>query len=295
MQGIFAKSMLGSLLGNNSLVIIDNPAHGKHRKMISPAFHYARLAQLVPIMIGETAHKIDDVVASFPAASSDPHLTVELHSFFIALTFRIIMSSSFGNSLDIVPSASSVIHHALSVTMPIMQKRQLALVNYIPLIRHLPILGKTEGDRGKRDMEDVVMQMVQLRRAGQSHANCEGNDLLDILLEARDPQTGEGFDDAQIRSDAMTFVLAGHETTSSLMTFVMRDLLLRPEVYRQCREEVERVTGGGPLMKEHLPALTLIDACIHESVAPPPIPGSPSALSVSLCDRLSPPLFLRLL
>ena len=266
-KGVIVQTMLGSLLGSNSLVIIDNPAHGKHRKMIAPAFHYAKLSQLTSIMIDETARKIDEVVQSLPSGPSPGPQYVELHAFFIALTFKIIMSSSFGNSLEAIPSASAKIHHALTVTLPILQKRQLALIEYMPIISRLPILGKTEKEKGKKDMEDVVMEMVQQRRAGKSHSLCEGNDLLDILLEARDPHTGEGFDDLQIRSDAMTFVLAGHETTSSLMTYVMRDLVLRPAVYRECREEVERVTGGGPLLREHLPALTVIDACIHESAS----------------------------
>ena len=265
------SGMLGSLFGPNSLVIIDNPAHARHRKMTAPAFHHARLAQMCSIMIQETANKIGEVAAA-AAASEAGHTTVELHAFFIGLTFRIIISSAFGNSLEAIPDAGEIIHHALSVTMPIMQKRQLALINYIPILRSLPILGKTESDAGKKAMEEVTMQMVQQRRAGASHSNCDGDDLLDILINARDPETGEGFSDEQIRSDAMTYVLAGHETTSSLMCWVMRDLIQRPALYQQCREEVERVTNGGPLETSHLASLTLIDACVHESVACSSIP-----------------------
>ena len=73
----------------------------------------------------------------------------------------------------------------------------------------------------------------------------------------------------------MTFVLAGHETTSSLMTWVMRDLMMRPDLWQQCREEVERVTGGGALKAEHLSELVLVDACIHESFRlRPPVPST---------------------
>ena len=59
------------------------------------------------------------------------------------------------------------------------------------------------------------------------------------------------------------------------MTFVIRDLTLRPQLWRQCREEVERVTAGGPLLAHHLASLTLIDACIHETFRLlPPLPGN---------------------
>ena len=272
-KGVLTKTMLGALFGPHSLVIIDNPAHSRHRKMIAPAFHYAQLSHMASIMIAETARKVDELCGDM-GKEGKGEVGVELHALFIALTFRIIMSSSFGDSLEAIPHASATIHHALTVTLPILQKRQLALVEYIPLVRHLPILGKRESDEGKRAMEDVVDRMVEARRAGASHSNCQGTDLLDILLNARDPDTGESFSNEVVRSNAMTFVLAGHETTSSAVTFIMRDLLLRPALYAQCREEVERVTEGGPLVAEHLSSLTIIDACLHETMRlRPPVPG----------------------
>ena len=73
------------------------------------------------------------------------------------------------------------------------------------------------------------------------------------------------------------------------MTFVIRDLLLRPQLYQQCREEVERATQGGPLLKEHLPSLTIIDACIHES-APPPVTLTSYLSHDSLSDIPLPPV-----
>lgn len=278
-KGVITKTMLGSLFGMESIILTDNPAHDKRRKLIAPAFHYAKLSSMASIMINETQRKIDEV------SSLDE---IELHQFFTQLTFAIIMSSSFGNSLDTIPHASSTIHHALSVTLPIMQKRQLALIEYIPLLRDLPILGKTEVEKGKADVKRVLTQMIRDRRAGKSQSNCEGDDLLDILLNARDPETGEGFSDEVIRSDSLTFVLAGHETTSSLMTFVVRDLLLRRDVLEKCRQEVERVTEGGPLLTHHLPSLTLIDACIHESFRlRPPVPGI--AIQAGSDHYLQPP------
>ena len=292
---VFAKSMLGPLLGQQSLVLVDEPSHGANRKMIAPAFHFQHLTQLVSIMADETNRAIDQLLNRVKAGGSNPTATagvlreeskeggassergadvVEVHKFFIDLALNIIMQSSFGNSLQHIPDAQATIYHALSVVLTLMQTRSLSMVSHMPLIKELPILGKVESDKGKAAMEAVVMRMVRDRVSRRSHSLCEGADLLDILLEARDPETGKGFDEEQIRSDAMTFVLAGHETTSSLMTWVMRDLMLRPQLWRQCREEVQRVTGGGPLQAEHLNSLTLIDACIHESFRlRPPVPA----------------------
>jgi len=108
-----------------------------------------------------------------------------------------------------------------------------------------------------------------------SHSLSQADDLLDRLLHARADDTVSGFSDEQIRSEAMTFLLAGHETTSSLLCFVFRDLARRPQLWRSCCEEVERVTGGGSLQAHHLASLTLVDACIHETFRLlPPLPGN---------------------
>ena len=290
-KGLFAKSMLGPLLGEQSMVLVDEPRHGKNRKMVAPAFHYSHLHSLVSIMVDETNRAIDQLLVRVKSNSSSSgagaHVEksaahkgmkeegdiVELHKLLTDLALNIIMHSSFGNSLQHIPDAQAIIYNALTTVLTLMRVRSLTMVSHIPILRDLPILGKLESDRGKAAMEAVVMQMVRDRASGRSHSLCDGPDLLDILLQARDPDTGEGLDEEQIRSDAMTFVLAGHETTSSLVTWVIRDLMLRPELWQQCREEVERVTGDGALKAEHLASLTLIDACIHESFRlRPPIP-----------------------
>ena len=267
-KGVFTKTMVGTFLGMESILVVDEDVHGVNRKMIAPAFHYSKLQSMVTIMVARTEE-------AMAALATQPSQVVELHDFFLKLTFDILLACAFGTSLHILPHAAQTIHDAFFITLPAMQKRQLTLLEYIPLVRHLPIMYKPEIDRGKAEIERIVIEMIQQRRSGQSHSQCDGDDLLDILLHARHPDTGLGFDDNQIRSDAVTFVLAGHETSSSLMTFVTRDLALRPQLWQQCREEVERVTGGGPLLAHHLASLTLIDACIHETFRLlPPLPGN---------------------
>ena len=270
-KGVFTKTMLGTFLGMQSLLIIDNDEHAVNRKMIAPAFHYAKLQSMTAIMVEQTEKEIGKLLA---AALSTPQV-VELHDFFLRLTFDVLLACAFGSSLQLLPHAAQTVHDAMFITLPAMQKRQLTLVEYVPLLRHLPILYKPEIDKGKAEIQRIVMEMIQQRQTGQSHSQCDGDDLLDILLNARNPETGKGFDDDQIRSDAVTFVLAGHETSSSLLTFVMRDLAVRPQLWQRCREEVERVTAGGPLQAHHIASLTLIDACIHETFRLlPPVPGN---------------------
>ncbi len=63
------------------------------------------------------------------------------------------------------------------------------------------------------------------------------------MLEGRDPQTGEGLDDENIRNQCITFLIAGHETTSGLLSFAIYFLLKNPDVVRRARAEVDEVLG----------------------------------------------------
>ena len=214
-KGLFTKTMMAPLLGMESLVLVDEPTHGRNRRMIAPAFHFTHLQQMTSIMQQETLTAIEQLLPTTPSSPTSPMVEVELHKWFIDLALSIILASSFGSSLALHPEARDVIYNALTVVLRLMQTRSLMLVSHFPIIRDLPILGKTETDRGKAEMERVVMQMVKDRREGRSHSQCQGQDLLDILLSARD-EKGEGFTDEQIRADAMTFVLAGTSSCASL-------------------------------------------------------------------------------
>ena len=70
------------------------------------------------------------------------------------------------------------------------------------------------------------------------------DDLLSLLLAARDEETGEGLSDRQLRDEIMTIFLAGHETTSNTLAFTWYLLATHPEVDAKLQEELERVLGG---------------------------------------------------
>jgi cytochrome P450 len=255
------KARLGPLLTLDSLLLVDEERHAHHRKLLAPAFHFAQLKSMVSIFSEETQQAIDRIA---PVASSG-WSEVELHRFWCDLTFRIIISCAFGSSLQHIPHAAATVHHGLTTVLSLMTQRSLSLVSHLPIVRSLPILGKRESEEGVAAMQSVIMQMIRDRQEGRSQSQCGGADLLDLLLNAKDAETGEGFSPDLIRAEAMTFVLGGHETSSSLLTSVMRDLVPRPQLYRQCRQEVQRVTQGQPLQAHHLPDLQLLDAVIHES------------------------------
>jgi cytochrome P450 / NADPH-cytochrome P450 reductase len=80
-------------------------------------------------------------------------------------------------------------------------------------------------------------------------------DLLALMLEGTDPKTGKRLPDSNIRNNLLTFLIAGHETTSGLMSFMTYYLLKHPESLKKLREEVDSVLGQRPLQVEDLSKL----------------------------------------
>jgi cytochrome P450 / NADPH-cytochrome P450 reductase len=85
-------------------------------------------------------------------------------------------------------------------------------------------------------------------------------DLLQAMLDGVDSQTGERMSDQSISDNLITFLIAGHETTSGLLSFAFYQLLKNPEAYRKAQQEVDEVVGKGPITVEHLPKLHYIAA-----------------------------------
>ena len=141
-KGHLAKSMLGPLLGELSMVLIDEPTHGKNRKMVAPAFHYAKLQDMVTIMVDETNRIIDQLLIEASCGSTGSTTNgssssvgeagkLEVHKWFTNLALNIIMQSSFGNSLQHIPDAQAIIYNALTTVLTLLQTRSLTMVGNI--------------------------------------------------------------------------------------------------------------------------------------------------------------------
>ncbi|KAK3391185.1 putative bifunctional P-450:NADPH-P450 reductase [Podospora didyma] len=91
-------------------------------------------------------------------------------------------------------------------------------------------------------------------------------DLMTAMLDGVDPKTGQKLSDASIIDNLITFLIAGHETTSGLLSFAFYQLLKRPEAYRRAQKEVDDVVGTGTIRIEHMKKLPYISAILRETL-----------------------------
>jgi cytochrome P450 / NADPH-cytochrome P450 reductase len=112
-------------------------------------------------------------------------------------------------------------------------------------------------------MNEVVDELIRERKSGATRGE---RDLLSLMLDGRDPVTGERLDDLNIRQQMVTLLIAGHETTSGLLSFALYELLRHPELLAKARAEVDAVLGTATPRFEHLSRLTWVDQVLRETL-----------------------------
>jgi cytochrome P450/NADPH-cytochrome P450 reductase len=129
---------------------------------------------------------------------------------------------------------------------PFLQAMGSALTEAMNRTRQLPMVTglKKRADAAYRSdiavMQDTVDEVIRARRASGE----KSNDLLGLMLEAADPLTGARLSDENIRNQVLTFLIAGHETTSGTLSFALHHLMRNPHVLAQAYAEVDRILPG---------------------------------------------------
>ncbi|KAG7093355.1 hypothetical protein E1B28_007036 [Marasmius oreades] len=119
---------------------------------------------------------------------------------------------------------------------------------------------KFEGDI--KFMEEIAHKIVQHRK---EHP-IEKKDLLNTMLFAKDQKTGEGLSDDAIVKNLLTFLIAGHETSSGMMSFMTYYLLKNPSTMRKLQAEVDEVLGGEPAQYQDLSKMPYLIAVMRETL-----------------------------
>ncbi|KAK3943363.1 cytochrome P450 [Diplogelasinospora grovesii] len=111
-------------------------------------------------------------------------------------------------------------------------------------------------------MKSVADQLVKYRRDNPT----EKKDLLNAMIHGTDPKTGKSMRDDLIGVNMQTFLVAGHETTSGLLSFAFMNMLMNPETYFAAQQEVDRVVGKEKILPKHLNELKYINAVLRETL-----------------------------
>lgn len=130
------------------------------------------------------------------------------------------------------------------------------------IISSLRVVAKKKNKHAIRVMRQLSEELVKERRQNPTHSN----DLLEVLLNQTDPKTGSKLSDESIVDNMITFLIAGHETTSGLLSFVFYYMLKDPSALAKAQQEVDDIVGIEKLTVDHLPQLKYINAMLRETL-----------------------------
>ncbi len=223
----------------------------QQRRLAQPAFHRARIAAMAARMVQST-EELAERWATSQRAGEPRRLADDM----MALTLRIVGEALLGSDVredtEAVSSSFSVISEQL--------------VERIQSLRFLPPVLPTAYDRAfreaNRSLRDVVNRVIARRR---EHLEDRG-DLLSMFMLAQDEETGARMDDAHLRNEVLTMLLAGHETTANALSWTWALLHQHPEVERTMHEELDAVLGGRPPTAEDVPRLVYTRRVLDESL-----------------------------
>ena len=223
----------------------------RQRRLAQPAFHRKRLGGFVATMTDATQAMLDRWEAVARGAAP-----LDVAAEMTRLTLGIVGRTLFSRNLD---DAADAVGCTLGEVLALMNERTMRFIA-TPLWWPTPFTRRLA--RGIHELDRVVFGIIETRRrTDEAH-----EDLLDMLLRARDEDTGEGMTDRQLRDEVMTFLLAGHETTAVALSWTWYLLARHPQVAERLRAEVATALGGRTPTLEDLPRLQYARMVVEETM-----------------------------
>ncbi|CCK26124.1 putative bifunctional P-450/NADPH-P450 reductase 1 [Streptomyces davaonensis JCM 4913] len=204
---------------------------GMAHRILLPAFsqramraYYGQMLEIAQNLVGKWERK-----AGQPVNITDDYTR---------LTLDTIALSGFGYRFDSFDKEE--LHPFLNALLG-------ALIESLRRSQELPMMTKLRKADAKKYgenvqlMQELVESVIKERREGKGTGE---EDLLGLMLEATDPETGNRLYDDNVRDQVLTFLIAGHETTSGLLAFATYSLMRNPHALAQAYAEVDRLLPG---------------------------------------------------
>ncbi len=209
----------------NSLLVSEGEEHTRQRRLIQPAFHRGRIAGYAQIMAEKAQHWTEA-----QHAGKEIDLAVEMNR----LTLAVVGDTLFGSEVE---SEANEIGESLTVVIENFNRMLLPfwkIFCLIPTKRNLRLR-----DAQIRLDKTVYRLISQRRKEGRDHG-----DLLSMLLAAEDAENPQKrLTDTEVRDQAMTLFLAGHETTANALAWTWHLLTQHEDVRLKMKAEIDSVLG----------------------------------------------------
>lgn len=235
----------------------DEPNWGKAHRILLPAFSQRAMKGYFDVML-DVANALAD-----KWARQGPDADIPVADDMTRLTLDTISLAGFGYRFD---SFNTPELHPFLAAMVGVLSEAMGKLTRLPLKDRFMREHHRRFEHDVAAMHQLVDEVIRARRQAKD-GGIGASDLLGLMLNARDPLSDQPLDDTNIRFQVITFLIAGHETTSGLLTFALYMLLRHPAVLAQAYAEVDRVLPGDTVPQyAHLAQLDVIERVLKETL-----------------------------
>ncbi len=238
-----AKRLLGE-----GLLTAEGDAHLRQRRLVQPSFHRQRVAGYAEAMVARASR-----MAERWRDGDEIDVAAQMNQ----LTLTIVGDTLFGTDVE---NDAVAIRQALS---DVFELFPLTISPLAPFLERLPLPMVRRYQRAQATLDGLMYRIIDERRKNAA----DRGDLLSMLLLARDEDDkGAHLTDAQVRDEAMTLFVAGHETTANALTWTWHLLSQHPEVERRLHQEVDQLLNGRPARADDAGQLSYTRMVLSEAM-----------------------------
>ncbi|MFP4570975.1 cytochrome P450 [Rhodosalinus sp.] len=266
------KNLLRPAIGE-SLFIAEGAEWRWQRRAAAPAFTHRNVLGLAPVMTAAAERAAERVAASGPAA-------IDMLEEMVATTFDVISDVTFSGDEGF---ARQRVHAAIDHY--IAEAGRISLLDMLGFPEWVPRPGRMISGGAVRDMKSVADKSIAAR-AARGPAGVP--DLLDLLLEAEDPETGRAMSAGELRDNLLAFIVAGHETTALTLAWSLYLCAFDQQVQDRARDEAQAVLGDRACTGEDVEKLPFVRQICEEALRlypPAGVVSRTARAADTLCGR----------
>lgn len=236
----------------NSLQVVNGERHLRHRRLLAPAFHKKHVESFHADMVDLTQQML---------ARWRPGERILAHQEMMQLALGVVTHTLFGKDVVGVEHLGDIIHEMLTLFLT---------PDVIFLPRDWPGLTFHRLLNMAQQLNTAMREIIERKQA----AGASGNDVVSMLLEARD-EDGSAFTEQEVIGNTFTIFAAGHETSANALTWALFLLSQHPRMAADLLMELDDLVRGTPPTLEEMSGVPLLEATIKETLRLlPPAPFS---------------------
>ncbi len=243
---------LAKPLFGNGLVSSDGEFWRRQRRLMQPMFHRRRIALMTETMVAATEEMLNRWERY--AQSGRP---IDVTEQMMRLTRDIILTTMFSSGIGNVDAEAA--GKAFGIALAHLDKY---LFSPVQIPEYIPTPSMRRFRRAMNTLNEIVYRLIAERRAMHDRPD----DLLTMLIEVKDEETGEVMTDEQIRDEVVTIFLAGHETTANALSWTWYLLSKHPSTARRLWAELDETLAGRTPQFEDVSNLPFTRMVFQESM-----------------------------